>query len=84
MSAAFNVFAKAVARRKAIPFELSVAEDLFFSESHQRELVRRAEDLDAGLNCITFEMDELSTFETMTQKEIAAFIQAKKKSQGIA
>ena len=50
MTAAFNVFAKTVARRKAIPFEITAEEDPFFSEANQKRLLQAIADLEAGRN----------------------------------
>lgn len=46
LSAAFNVFAKKVAREKRIPFDLSV--DPFYSESNIRYLEQKMTDYKAG------------------------------------
>ena len=66
MTSAINVFAKTVVRRKGIPFEISMdvrgnedagfdaelyARDPVFNRATQAELVRRAKDMDAGINC---------------------------------
>jgi DNA-damage-inducible protein J len=50
MSAAVNVFAKTVTRRKAIPFEISAEEDPFFSPENQKRLLRAISDYEAGRN----------------------------------
>ena len=46
MSAAVNVFLKAVAREHRIPFELNA--DPFYSDSNMRHIKRGIEALDAG------------------------------------
>ena len=48
-SVAVNIFAKAVLREQRIPFEISAAEDPFYSEANQRHLRKAAAALDAGL-----------------------------------
>lgn len=47
-SVAVNIFAKAVLREHRIPFEISVAEDPFWSEANQRRLKKSVSALDAG------------------------------------
>ncbi|MDR0881063.1 MAG: type II toxin-antitoxin system RelB/DinJ family antitoxin [Candidatus Adiutrix sp.] len=39
MTAAFNVFAKAVVRQQGIPFEVTAKEDHFYSETNQKRLL---------------------------------------------
>jgi DNA-damage-inducible protein J len=59
MTAAFNVFAKTVARRKAIPFEITAAEDPFFSEANQKRLLHALADLEAERNWHEHELIEV-------------------------
>ena len=47
MSAAFNIFAKAVARERRIPFELTA--DPFYSAENMSHLERAAARMDAGM-----------------------------------
>ncbi|MBT1170801.1 type II toxin-antitoxin system RelB/DinJ family antitoxin [Bifidobacterium sp. SO4] len=47
MSAAFNIFAKAVVRERRIPFEVTA--DPFYSPANMRHLARSVAQLDAGL-----------------------------------
>ena len=46
MSAAINIFLKAVIRENKIPFELSA--DPFYSRDNMRELERRVDELNTG------------------------------------
>jgi DNA-damage-inducible protein J len=49
MSAAFNVFARAVARQRRIPFELTLSEtNPFFSEENQARLALSKKQIAAG------------------------------------
>ena len=50
MTGAFNVFAKTVARRKAIPFEVAIEPDPFYSEENQAALRKAIEDYIEGRN----------------------------------
>ena len=50
MTAAINVFAKTVTRRKAIPFEITAEEDPFYSAENQRMLLRAIADFEIGRN----------------------------------
>ena len=50
MTAAINVFATTVTRRKAIPFEITAEEDPFYSEANQRRLFRAIADRAAEEN----------------------------------
>ena len=47
MSAAFNIFAKAVVRERRIPFEVTA--DPFYSSTNMRHIARSVAQLDAGL-----------------------------------
>jgi len=44
MTAAFNVYAKTVTRRKAIPFEIAIETDPFYSEENQSALRKAVAD----------------------------------------
>lgn len=48
MSTAFNVFARAVVRKHAIPFEISAVEDPFYGEVNMARLKKSITQLDAG------------------------------------
>jgi DNA-damage-inducible protein J len=48
MTTAFNVFAKAVTRAKAIPFKIAIEEDPFFSDENQARLLKAVEAYNAG------------------------------------
>jgi DNA-damage-inducible protein J len=48
MTAAFNVFAKAVVRQKRIPFEISTENDPFYSKSNLEVLRQSIKELDEG------------------------------------
>ena len=50
MTAAFNVFAKTVTRRKAIPFEIAVDADPFYSDENQAALRKAIADYVEGRN----------------------------------
>ena len=50
MTAAFNVFAKTVTRRKAIPFEVAVDADPFYGEENQAVLRKAIADYIEGRN----------------------------------
>ncbi|GHV07842.1 DNA-damage-inducible protein J [Clostridia bacterium] len=58
MSAAFNVFVRAVTRRRGIPFEITAAEDPFYSEANQAYLRRAIADVEAGRNVSYHEIVE--------------------------
>jgi DNA-damage-inducible protein J len=58
MTTAFNVFAKTVTRRKAIPFEITAEEDPFYSEANQKRLLRAIADYEAGRNFHEHELIE--------------------------
>jgi DNA-damage-inducible protein J len=48
MTAAVNVFARTVTRRRAIPFEITAEEDPFYSAANQERLLRAIRDYEAG------------------------------------
>jgi len=50
MTAAFNVYAKTVTRRKAIPFEVAIETDPFYSEENQSALRKAIADYIEGRN----------------------------------
>jgi len=45
---AFNVFARAVVRKKGIPFEVVIEEDPFYSENNLQRLRKSIASLEAG------------------------------------
>ena len=47
-SVAINLFAKAVLRERKIPFEISLGDDPFYSESNQARLTKAMERMEAG------------------------------------
>lgn len=49
MTTAFNVFARAVVRRQGIPFEITINDDPFYSETNQARLRKSISALNAGL-----------------------------------
>lgn len=57
MSVAFNVFAKAVVRKKGIPFEISLNNDPFYSDENIERLNQSLASLKAG-RVIVQESDE--------------------------
>lgn len=48
MTTAFNVFARAVVRKRGIPFELIVNDDCFYSEANLARLRKSIANLNAG------------------------------------
>ena len=48
MTTAFNVFARAVVRKHGIPFEVSLNDDYFYSESNIARLRKSIANLNAG------------------------------------
>jgi DNA-damage-inducible protein J len=58
MTTAFNVFAKAVTRRRAIPFEITMDADPFYSKANQERLLQALADREAGRNWHEHELIE--------------------------
>lgn len=48
MTAAINVFARAVVRKHGIPFDLTINDDFFYSEANQERLRKSIASLEAG------------------------------------
>jgi len=59
MTAAFNVYAKTVARRKAIPFDVAIAADPFYGEANQSALRKAVADYLEGRNYHEHELIEV-------------------------
>ncbi|TYC84481.1 type II toxin-antitoxin system RelB/DinJ family antitoxin [Acetobacterium wieringae] len=52
MTAAINVFARAVVRKHGIPFDLTISDDFFYSEANQERLRKSIKSLEAGKGTI--------------------------------
>jgi DNA-damage-inducible protein J len=52
MTAAINVFARAVVRKHGIPFDLTISDDFFYSEANVERLRKSIKSLEAGKGTI--------------------------------
>ena len=52
MTAAINVFARAVVRKHGIPFDLTINDGFFYSEANQERLRKSIQSLEAGKGAI--------------------------------
>lgn len=52
MTAAINVFARAVVRKHGIPFDLTINDDFFYSEANQERLRKSIKSLEAGKGAV--------------------------------
>ena len=52
MTAAINVFARAVVRKHGIPFDLTINDDFFYSEANVERLRKPIKSLEAGKGTI--------------------------------
>ena len=52
MTAAINVFARAVVRKHGIPFDLTINDDFFYSEANVERLRKSIQSLEAGKGTI--------------------------------
>ena len=52
MTAAINVFARAVVRKHGIPFDLTISDDFFYGEANVERLRKSIKSLEAGKGTI--------------------------------